>query len=55
MGENKIRSISLDDGRSFKKAFLRWEWMLVLLLIAVNVMNIAISPNYLNTKIWRPP
>ena len=50
MGENKIRSISLDDGRSFKKAFLRWEWMLVLLLIAVNVMNIAISPNYLNTK-----
>ena len=50
MGENKIRSISLDDGRYFKKAFLRWEWMLVLLLIAVNVMNIAISPNYLNTK-----
>ena len=48
--KRNMRVISLDDNRSFKKTFLRWEWMLVLLFIAVNVMNISISENYLNAK-----
>ena len=31
-----------------KKTFLKWEWMLVLMLILINVMNASLSPYYLN-------
>ena len=33
---------------SLKKFFLQWEWMLLLIFILINVMNSAISENYLN-------
>lgn len=48
MDEMKKHSIALGDSRSFKRIFIRWEWMLVLLFIGINVMNTCISPNYLN-------
>lgn len=35
---------------SLKDFFLQWEWMLVLLLIIINVMNSLLSPYYLNTS-----
>ncbi|WP_342431272.1 ABC transporter permease [Neobacillus sp. FSL H8-0543] len=31
---------------SFKKFFLQWEWMLILLFIVVNIINISLSPYY---------
>lgn len=41
------RNIIATRERNFKTIFFRWETLLVLMLIAVNVMNICISPNYL--------
>jgi rhamnose transport system permease protein len=40
----------LSDRKAFdaKRFFLQWEWMLLLLLVAVNVMNAQISPYYLD-------
>ena len=32
---------------SFKKYFLQWEWMLILLFILVNIINASLSPYYL--------
>lgn len=32
---------------SFRRFFLQWEWMLVLLFIIINAVNISLSPNYL--------
>jgi rhamnose transport system permease protein len=46
--KRQVRLRDLDNTRSFKKLFMRWEFMLVLLFIVVNVMNISISKNYLN-------
>ena len=42
------RSISVDRPRSLKTFFLQWEWLLVLIFIAVNVINSSLSPYYLN-------
>lgn len=36
--------------RSLKALLLRWEALLVLIFLAVNVMNICISPYYLNAR-----
>lgn len=33
---------------SFKKFFLQWEWMLVLLFILVNITNASLSPFYMD-------
>ncbi len=33
---------------SYKTFFLQWEWLLVVLFIAINIMNANISPYYLN-------
>ena len=41
------RNIIAVRERSFKSTFVRWESLLVLMFIAVNVMNVTISPNYL--------
>jgi rhamnose transport system permease protein len=44
------RSISIDRPRSLKRFFFQWEWLLVLIFIAVNVINGGLSPYYLNLK-----
>lgn len=38
----------LEGRRKFsaKRFFFQWEWMLAIVLIGINVMNIALSPNY---------
>ncbi len=42
-----VRSIAAERERTFKSTVVRWESLLVLMFIAVNIMNICISPNYL--------
>lgn len=44
------RTIAAERGISWKRFIFQWEWMLVLLLILVNIFNIAASPNYANLK-----
>ena len=48
--EKNVRSIVATREKSFKSVFLRWESLLILLFVAVNIMNISISSNYLNAK-----
>ena len=49
MSVNKSgRTIQATRKVTAKTILLRWETMLVFLFLAVNAMNIAISPNYLN-------
>lgn len=47
--ENNVnaRKIAATRERTFKSVFVRWESLLVLMFIAVNVLNICISSNYL--------
>lgn len=47
MGKTK-RIISAEKKFSYKKFFLQWEWFLVLLFIAINIMNTNLSPYYMN-------
>lgn len=47
MENNTARTIIATKERTFKSTFVRWETLLVLMFIAVNIMNISISPNYL--------
>ncbi len=42
-----VRNIAAERERTFKSTFVRWESLLVLMFIAVNVMNVCISPNCL--------
>jgi rhamnose transport system permease protein len=42
------RSIGIENPRSLKKFFFRWEWLLVLVFVAVNVVNGILSPYYLD-------
>lgn len=42
------RSISMDNPKSLKKFFFQWEWLLVLIFAAVNVVNGTLSPYYLD-------
>lgn len=42
------RSISIDSPRNLKKFFFQWEWLLVIIFIAVNAINGALSPYYLD-------
>lgn len=42
------RSISATREKSIKSYFFRWETLLIILFIAVNLMNISISSNYLD-------
>ncbi len=40
------RSVAAVRQFSFRSFFLQWEWLLVLLLIVVNIINLSVSPNY---------
>ncbi len=44
------RTIEAERGFSLKRFFLQWEWMLIIMLLAVNIFNISMSPNYANIK-----
>jgi len=36
------------QARSLKRFFFQWEWLLVLIFVAVNIINSGLSPYYLN-------
>lgn len=42
------RNVAAERTFSFKRFILQWEWMLVLMLVVVNIINISASPNYAN-------
>ncbi|MFV0465617.1 MAG: ABC transporter permease [Lachnospiraceae bacterium] len=44
------RELVSEKSRDFKSIFFRWETLLVILFIAVNIMNISISDKYLSVK-----
>lgn len=48
MATKSGRTISSVRERSAKSLFLRWEFLLVLIFLGVNVMNISLSSNYLD-------
>ncbi|MBQ7500954.1 MAG: ABC transporter permease, partial [Clostridia bacterium] len=50
MQEDGTRIISAERKFSLKRFFLQWEWMLVLMLVIVNILNINMSPNYANAR-----
>jgi rhamnose transport system permease protein len=48
MAEQAKRTIAAKQTKTLRTALLRWETLLIVLFVAVNVMNASISPNYLN-------
>lgn len=50
MATKSGRTISNVKQRSAKELFLRWESLLVLIFLAVNIMNVSLSPNYLKIR-----
>jgi Ribose/xylose/arabinose/galactoside ABC-type transport systems, permease components len=40
------REIKTDQKFSLKRFFLKWEWMLVVILVGINIMNFNTSVNY---------
>ena len=50
MATKSGRTISSLKERSVKELLLRWESLLILIFLAVNIMNICISPYYLNAQ-----
>ncbi len=48
MATKSGRTISSTKDRSIKSLLVRWEFLLVLIFLGVNVMNVCLSPNYLN-------
>lgn len=50
MATKSGRTIEHVQKRSIKNLLLRWETLLVFIFLAVNIMNINLSPNYLNAR-----
>ena len=48
MATKSGRTISAIREKSIKSLLFRWEFLLVLIFVAVNAMNISISPHYLD-------
>ena len=48
MATKSGRTINATQERSLKSFFIRWEFLLILMFVIVNVMNASISSNYLN-------
>ena len=42
------RTLQLEQSWSWKRFFMQWEWMLVLIFLLIHVMNSYLSPYYLN-------
>lgn len=38
----------MERGITLKSFFFQWEWILLAIFIVINIVNISISPNYLN-------
>lgn len=43
-----VRNIASVKKVTFKSIFMQWEWMLVAVLLIINLVNMSLSPNYLN-------
>lgn len=50
MTNETVRVISDKKEFTWKKFFLQWEWFLVFLLIAINILNANLSSYYLNVS-----
>ena len=50
MATKSGRTISNIKQNSWKELFLRWESLLILIFLAVNIMNVGLSPNYLKVR-----
>lgn len=50
MATKSGRTISSVRERSWKSLLVRWEFLLILIFVAVNIMNANLSPVYLNAK-----
>jgi len=48
MATKSGRTIEHIQKRSARQLLLRWETLLVFIFLAVNIMNVSLSPNYLN-------
>lgn len=48
MATKSGRTISCTPERSWKTLLVRWEFLLVLIFLAVNAMNVSLSPYYLD-------
>lgn len=48
MGKSN-RVITTQKQFSWKRFFLQWEWLLVVLFIGINIMNTNLSPYYMNS------
>ncbi len=48
MATKSGRTISNIKERSWKALMVRWEFLLIVIFLAVNIMNACLSPNYLN-------
>ena len=48
MATKSGRTISSIKDRSIKTFLVRWEFLLILIFLGVNIMNVCLSPNYLN-------
>ena len=49
MATKSGRTISHVKDRSIKSLVVRWEFLLILIFIGVNIMNACLNPKYLNT------
>ena len=49
MATKSGRTIIAEKPRTLKSVFLRWEWLLVVIFIAINIMNTLISPYYMSS------
>ncbi len=48
MAEHGSRNIVSTQKKTLRSVLLRWETLLLVLFVAINVMNASISSNYLN-------
>lgn len=48
MATKSGRTISLNKDRSIKALVVRWEFLLILIFLGVNIMNACLNPKYLN-------
>lgn len=46
VSKDGTRTVASERPFSLKRFFLQWEWLLVLLLVAVNIINSILSPHY---------